>query len=144
MTIKERLTKFSNNWEKPQVSEYMYIYKPASKSSVLSFYAEEMEKIKAEKNENQVLETGLADRSIWLMKCPSLVAPSLQYLPFPDDPYRHVAKVTLSIDPLAPEEEEAKVFLFLSSFSRLLHFDFGSLTIIAPLLSSLHSRDFSI
>ncbi|KFK34480.1 hypothetical protein AALP_AA5G150900 [Arabis alpina] len=73
-----------------------------------------MEESKAKKNENEVLETNLSDRSMWLMKCPTLVAPCLQSPPLPDDPYRPVAKVTLYVDPLAPEEEEAKFVMELA------------------------------
>ncbi|KAJ4900161.1 hypothetical protein Rs2_14112 [Raphanus sativus] len=54
-----------------------------------------MEEIEANNNNNgsQDLETEFAERSMWLMKCPSR-----QPLPLADDP---VAKVILSIDPLA-------------------------------------------
>ncbi|KAL0890325.1 hypothetical protein Bca101_014308 [Brassica carinata] len=75
----------------------------------------------AKENENPCgLETELAERSMWLMKCPSLTASSLKSLPFGDDPLLPVAKVTLSIDPLASVDDETKVIIFLPSF-RLLH-----------------------
>ncbi|KAH0870628.1 hypothetical protein HID58_077650 [Brassica napus] len=55
------------------------------------------------------------ERSVWLMKCPSLIAPSFEPLPFEEDPYLPVAKVILSIDPLAiVDEEETKVVMELT------------------------------
>ncbi|CAA7019226.1 unnamed protein product [Microthlaspi erraticum] len=74
-----------------------------------------MEELAGKKNGNQGLETGLADRSMWLMKCPSLVASSLQFIPFPDDQYHPpVARVVLSIDPRATEDEETKFVMELA------------------------------
>lgn len=79
-----------------------------------------MEDIKVEfkvkKIENEALETNLAERSMLLMKAPSLVARSLQSLPFPDDPYRPDAKVILSVDLMAHEDEETKVCFRLCIF----------------------------
>ncbi|KAJ0231196.1 hypothetical protein HA466_0301280 [Hirschfeldia incana] len=69
----------------------------------------------AKENENPCgLETDLAERSMWLMKCPSLVASSLKSLPFPDEPYIPVAKVFLSIDPLAPVDDGTKITMELT------------------------------
>lgn len=71
---------------------------------------------KVKKIENEALETSLAERSMLLMKTPSLVARSFQSLPSPDDPYRPDAKVTLSVDLLAHEDEETKVCFRLCIF----------------------------
>ncbi|CAH2064321.1 unnamed protein product [Thlaspi arvense] len=73
-----------------------------------------MEEYTAKKDGTPALEIGLADRSIWILKCPSLVASSLQYFPFPDESYRPVAKVALAIDPLATEDEETKFVMELA------------------------------
>uniref|UniRef100_A0A2P2PAY1 Uncharacterized protein n=1 Tax=Rhizophora mucronata TaxID=61149 RepID=A0A2P2PAY1_RHIMU len=51
------------------------------------------------------LETSKADRAVWLMKCPSLVTRSLEASPLPEGPYRPVAKVVLSIDPLNSNDD---------------------------------------
>lgn len=48
---------------------------------------------------NGVLETSKADRSVWLMKCPVVVAKSWKNHAAASDP-QPVAKVVLSIDPL--------------------------------------------
>ena len=69
----------------------------------------------AKENENPCgLETELAERSMWLMKCPSLAASSLKSLPFPNDPFLPVAKLIISIDPLASVDDETKVIIFFS------------------------------
>ncbi|KAF3591337.1 hypothetical protein DY000_02026564 [Brassica cretica] len=69
----------------------------------------------AKENENPCgLETELAERSMWLMKCPSLTASSLKSLPSPDDPYLPVAKLIISIDPLASVDDETKVAMELT------------------------------
>ncbi|XP_009136669.1 uncharacterized protein LOC103860754 [Brassica rapa] len=74
-----------------------------------------MEECAAKENENPCgLETELAERSIWLMKCPSLAASSLKSLPLPDDPFLPVAKLILSIDPLASVDDETKVAMELT------------------------------
>ncbi|CAL1374326.1 unnamed protein product [Linum trigynum] len=52
------------------------------------------------------LETAKSERSVWLMKCPSLVSRSLRS-PFPDDPSRPVAKVVVSVDPLNSNDDES-------------------------------------
>lgn len=51
------------------------------------------------------LEASKADRAMWLMKCPALVSRSLQSPVSLDDPSRPVAKVILSIDPLASNDD---------------------------------------
>ncbi|XP_010524722.1 PREDICTED: general transcription factor IIF subunit 2 [Tarenaya hassleriana] len=58
-------------------------------------------------NHDYLLDTNLAERAMWLMKCPSIVARSLQFSPsYPDDPSRPIAKVILSIDPLVSDEDD--------------------------------------
>lgn len=58
------------------------------------------------------LETGRAERSVWLMKCPLVVAKSWQAHPS-SDPHP-VAKVVLSLDPLQSDSSSSlQVFLFL-------------------------------
>ncbi|KAA0065193.1 hypothetical protein IC582_006471 [Cucumis melo] len=54
------------------------------------------------------LDTGKADRSVWLMKCPLLVAKSWQAHP-PSDPLP-LAKVILSLDPLQSDESSSLQF----------------------------------
>lgn len=77
-----------------------------------------MEEFGAKKNEDQTLETDFAERPMWLMKCPSLIASALQSLPSTDDSYLPVAKVILSFDPLAAvDEEETKVISIFFSWS---------------------------
>ncbi|CAN7060635.1 unnamed protein product [Brassica oleracea var. botrytis] len=70
-----------------------------------------MEEFEAKKNEDQTLETDFAERPMWLMKCPSLIASALQSLPSTDDSYLPVAKVILSFDPLAAFDEEETKFV---------------------------------
>ncbi|CAN8254687.1 unnamed protein product [Cochlearia groenlandica] len=62
---------------------------------------------------DDALETSSSERSIWLIKLPSLVVSSIQSPPSPDDPYRPAAKVTLSVDPLAVEGQETKFVMEL-------------------------------
>ncbi|KAK8945655.1 hypothetical protein KSP40_PGU006009 [Platanthera guangdongensis] len=64
-----------------------------------------------------VLDTGKADRSVWLMKCPTLVARSWQSsaahsltLSDPNIPNPVVAKVVLSLDPLNSDESNSIKF----------------------------------
>ena len=92
---------------------------------LLSVSCMKMEETAANNNNgSQDLETEFAERSMWLMKCPSLIAPSLEPLPFEDDPYLPVAKVILSIDPLATvDDEDTKVILLFLPFL-LLHLGF--------------------
>ncbi|KAK0577004.1 hypothetical protein LWI29_026454 [Acer saccharum] len=52
---------------------------------------------------NGGLETGKADRSVWLMKCPVVVAKSWKNHATSSDP-QPVAKVVLSLDPLDPDD----------------------------------------
>ncbi|KAK2660624.1 hypothetical protein Ddye_007157 [Dipteronia dyeriana] len=54
---------------------------------------------------NGGLETGKADRSVWLMKCPVVVAKSWKSHASSSDP-QPVAKVVLSLDPLNPDDME--------------------------------------
>lgn len=51
---------------------------------------------------NRNLETVRADRSVWLMKCPVVVAKSWQSIP--PDSQQHLSKVVVSLDPLHPED----------------------------------------
>lgn len=62
-----------------------------------------------------VLETGRADRSVWLMKCPTLVSRSWQAAAAPSSsdpniPHPVVAKVVLSLDPTQNDEPNALQF----------------------------------
>ncbi|KAG5033842.1 hypothetical protein GLYMA_04G027700v4 [Glycine max] len=54
------------------------------------------------------LETTKAERSVWLMKCPLVVAKSWQAHP----PSQPLAKVVLSLDPLHPEEDDPSAVQF--------------------------------
>lgn len=54
------------------------------------------------------LETAKADRSVWLMKCPVVVAKSWQSHPL-SDPHP-LAKVVLSLDPLRPDDSSSLQF----------------------------------
>lgn len=59
------------------------------------------------------VETSKAERSVWLMKCPVVVAKSWQnHHPSPSQP---LSKVVLSLDPLLPEDDPShlQVSLFL-------------------------------
>lgn len=61
------------------------------------------------------LETARADKSVWLMKCPPVVARSFKSHASSSDPHP-VAKVVLSLDPLATEEDSAlKVTMEMAS-----------------------------
>lgn len=53
-------------------------------------------------NNNTNLETSRADRSVWLMKCPVVVAKSWNSIP--PDSQQNLAKVVVSLDPLRPED----------------------------------------
>ncbi|KAI3785596.1 hypothetical protein L1987_44719 [Smallanthus sonchifolius] len=56
-----------------------------------------------QKNQNNTdLETARADRSVWLMKCPVVVAKSWNSIP--PDSQQNLAKVVVSLDPLRPED----------------------------------------
>ncbi|KAK9269937.1 hypothetical protein L1049_025510 [Liquidambar formosana] len=54
------------------------------------------------------VDTGKAERSVWLMKCPLVVAKSWQSHPS-SDPHP-VAKVVLSLDPLRPDDSSSLQF----------------------------------
>ncbi|GLT41129.1 hypothetical protein SLA2020_152150 [Shorea laevis] len=55
------------------------------------------------------LETGRADKSVWLMKCPPLVSRSFQNHASSSDSHP-VAKVVLSLDPLRPDDPSSLQF----------------------------------
>lgn len=69
------------------------------------------------------LDTGKAERSVWLMKCPLVVAKSWQSHN-PSDPHP-LAKVVLSLDPLHSDDSSSlqvllrKFFYFLFFFLSL-------------------------
>ncbi|KAD1462629.1 hypothetical protein R6Q59_029083 [Mikania micrantha] len=54
------------------------------------------------------LETARADRSVWLMKCPVVVAKSWNSIP--PDSQQNLAKVVVSLDPLRPEDPSSLQF----------------------------------
>lgn len=54
------------------------------------------------------LETARADRSVWLMKCPVVVAKSWQSIP--PDSQQNLSKVVVSLDPLHPEDPNSLQF----------------------------------
>lgn len=55
----------------------------------------------ADEDAMKMVETAKADRSVWLMKCPVVVARSWQSRASPETHNPHpVAKVVLSLDPL--------------------------------------------
>ncbi|CAL9776541.1 unnamed protein product [Musa acuminata subsp. burmannicoides] len=60
-----------------------------------------------------VLETGRAERSVWLMKCPPLVSRSWKSAAAsadPSNPNPAVGKVVLSLDPLRPDDPSSLQF----------------------------------
>ncbi|KAG7966720.1 hypothetical protein I3843_08G062900 [Carya illinoinensis] len=61
------------------------------------------------------VDTAKAERSVWLMKCPVVVAKSWQSHPH-SDPHP-LAKVVLSLDPLHPDDSSSLQVLFLFLFS---------------------------
>lgn len=75
------------------------------------------------------LDTSKAERSLWLMKCPTVVSRSLQ-MPDSSNSTPPVAKVILSLDPLSSNDDESSpqvrkdlipsLLLFLLLFSRIL------------------------
>lgn len=67
-----------------------------------------------EEGSSSRVETAKADRSVWLMKCPVVVAKSWQSHP-PSDT-APIAKVVLSLDPLRPPDDPSshEVLFFLS------------------------------
>ncbi|KAI3761227.1 hypothetical protein L1987_51639 [Smallanthus sonchifolius] len=62
-----------------------------------------------QKNQNNTnLETARADRAVWLMKCPVVVAKSWNAIP--PDSQQNLAKVVVSLDPLRPEDPSSLQF----------------------------------
>lgn len=53
------------------------------------------------------LETAKAERPVWLMKCPLLVAKA--WKAHPADAPHPVAKVVVSVDPLKPPDESSSI-----------------------------------
>ncbi|GKA42117.1 transcription initiation factor IIF subunit beta [Tanacetum coccineum] len=60
-----------------------------------------------DEQKNINLETTRADRSVWLMKCPVVVAKSWQNL---QDSQQNLSKVVVSLDPLRPEHPQSLQF----------------------------------
>ncbi|XP_010271522.1 PREDICTED: general transcription factor IIF subunit 2-like [Nelumbo nucifera] len=60
-----------------------------------------------EEERSSTLETGKAERSVWLMKCPLVVSKSWQSHASDSHP---VAKVVLSVDPLRPDDSSSLQF----------------------------------
>ncbi|MFQ6621764.1 hypothetical protein Gotur_002435 [Gossypium turneri] len=56
------------------------------------------------------LETGKADRSVWLMKCPVVVAKSWKSQTASSSDSQPVAKVVLSLDPRKPDDPSSMQF----------------------------------
>ncbi|XP_076888890.1 transcription initiation factor IIF subunit beta-like [Bidens hawaiensis] len=54
------------------------------------------------------LETARGDRSVWLMKCPVVVAKAWNSIP--SDSQQNLAKVVVSLDPLRPEDPSSLQF----------------------------------
>lgn len=74
-----------------------------------------------------VLETGRAERSVWLMKCPPVVSRSWQSSSASADssnPNPVVAKVVLSLDPLRPDGPSSLQVIALSSLSFIRFLEF--------------------
>ncbi|XP_024972547.1 transcription initiation factor IIF subunit beta [Cynara cardunculus var. scolymus] len=61
-----------------------------------------------DEQKNTDLETARADRSVWLMKCPVVVAKSWQSVPA--DSQQNLSKVVVSLDPLHPEDPSSLQF----------------------------------
>ncbi|KAI7743677.1 hypothetical protein M8C21_004125 [Ambrosia artemisiifolia] len=57
---------------------------------------------------NTDLETARGDRSVWLMKCPVVVAKAWNSIP--SDSQQNLAKVVVSLDPLRPEDPSSLQF----------------------------------
>ncbi|XP_073306549.1 uncharacterized protein [Primulina huaijiensis] len=68
------------------------------------------------KNSNSHLDTGKADRHVWLMKCPPVVARAMQRHHHPPQPFTSampcptVAKVIVAVDPLLPNDDSSTQF----------------------------------
>ncbi|KAK9066649.1 hypothetical protein SSX86_013972 [Deinandra increscens subsp. villosa] len=67
-----------------------------------------MEEEQKNNQNNTDLETARADRSVWLMKCPVVVAKSWNSIP--PDSQQNLAKVVVSLDPLRPEDPASLQF----------------------------------
>ncbi|KAI3513262.1 hypothetical protein L1887_20591 [Cichorium endivia] len=61
-----------------------------------------------EDDQSAILETARAERSVWLMKCPLVVAKSWQSIP--PDSQQNLSKVVVSLDPLHPEDPSSLQF----------------------------------
>ncbi|XP_071733213.1 transcription initiation factor IIF subunit beta-like [Rutidosis leptorrhynchoides] len=61
-----------------------------------------------DQNDKTNLETLRADRSVWLMKCPVVVAKSWQSIP--PDSQQNLSKVVVSLDPLNPQDPSSLQF----------------------------------
>ncbi|KAK6938892.1 TFIIF, beta subunit, N-terminal [Dillenia turbinata] len=59
-----------------------------------------------EEQSNGKMDTGRAERSVWLMKCPLVVSKSWQSHASDS---QHLAKVVLSVDPLRPPEDPSSL-----------------------------------
>ncbi|KZV57478.1 general transcription factor IIF subunit 2-like [Dorcoceras hygrometricum] len=69
------------------------------------------------KNSHSHLDTGKADRHVWLMKCPPVVARAMQSHHPPPPPFTSsappcptVAKVIVTVDPLLPNDDSSTQF----------------------------------
>ena len=64
------------------------------------------------------LETGKAERQVWLMKCPLVVSKSWQSQSKPSsaDSQPSVAKVTVSVDPLCPPDDPSSLQVLLNIY----------------------------
>ena len=61
------------------------------------------------------LETSRADKAVWLMKCPVVVAKSWKSYHTSSPDYTPLAKVVLSLDPLQSDDPSALQVLFFVS-----------------------------
>lgn len=65
-----------------------------------------------DENNKTNLETLRADRSVWLMKCPVVVAKSWQSIP--PDSHHNLSKVVVSLDPLNPQDPSSlQVYMYI-------------------------------
>ena len=91
-----------------------------------------MEEEHGSSSNSSFLETGKAERSVWLMKCPLVVAKSWQNHPS-SDPHP-LAKVVLSLDPLQSDSSsslQVTLFFFFNSH-------FNAVTKVKFLIYHLH------
>lgn len=77
-----------------------------------------MEEEHGSSSNSSFLETGKAERSVWLMKCPLVVAKSWQNHPS-SDPHP-LAKVVLSLDPLQSDSSSSLQVTLFSFFLTLI------------------------